>query len=343
MLIGFFKKPVECICYVVKFLDRIWLSESGDVDFLRTFIVEVDKNSPKSLKEVRILIPCKRLEDPECVNKTFSLPGKKYYFNSPEVFSTGEYKIIQEETNCNRFDSYGIINQDGIKNIKVFTSIDYSNYQVGDCSVIRLQLPEGLEKGQSTEMRVRFRITSVLNRITGGVFPNYNVEFPYFSRKYANEIDQLDTNMEIKVKPVLGLSSASFKGGFDVFVYLPSGFDGVSGFDDFFKKKPDFYTIDGKKGHKKREKYLWRLREFLKKKGLAEDTLVGCGQDWLISGTLTREYNQKEAIDLMSRLIPEKIETVNEKLNRNAWLSYVAIFMSIGTALYNLIYFLLNR
>ena len=308
MLIGFFKKPAECECYIVKYIDRIWLSETGDAEVLRTFIVKVDENSPKPLKEVRLSLPFKRVENLEDVNKNCFLSPSECYFNSPETCSTREYKIVREVTQPDRFDNYGIINHDGIKNIKVFSSIDYSSYKVGDCSLIRLRLhpKEGLKKGESTEIRLKFQISSFFDKITTGLFPSYSIELSYFSSRYINEIEQLDKNLEIKVKPVLGLAENQFKGGFDIFLYFPPGFERVTGFNSF-KEKYDVYNIAGKKTSEKRIRLLWRLREFLKQKNLPEDSLSGIGLDMFISGTLTKKYDAEEIIYMMSKKIFNRV------------------------------------
>ena len=339
MLIGFFKKPEECECYIIKYVDRIWLSEIGDAEVLRTFIVKVNENSPKPLREVRLLLPFKRVENLENVTENCFLSPSKYYFNSPEICSTREYKIVHEVIQPARFDSYGIIDHDGIQNIKVFPSIDYSSYKEGDCSVIRLQLPpkEGLKKGECTEIRVKFQISSFFDKITTGLFPNYLVELSYFSSRYINEINQLNRNCEIKVKPVLGLAESQFKGGFDIFLYFPPGFDKVTGFNSF-KEKYDFFNIAGEKTSEKRVKLLWRLREFLKQKKLPEDGLSGIGLDMFISGTLIKKYNAVEIIDMMSKRISPDFWT--RRMNMTTWLSYIAITISVIAMLFTLVFFL---
>lgn len=342
MLIGFFKKPEECECYIIKYIDRIWLSETGDAEILRTFVVKVDENSPKPLKEVRLLIPHKRIENVENVTESCFFSPSKCYFNSPEIYTTREYKIVREVTQPDRFDSYGKINHDGIQNIKVFSSIDYSSYKEGDCSVIRLQIPpkEGLKKGECTEIRVKFQISSFFDKITTGLFPSYLIELSYFSSRYINEINKLDKNSEIKVKPVLGLAESQFKGGFDIFLYLPPGFDKVTGFDPF-KGKYDFFNIAGKKTSEKRVKLLWRLREFLKQRKLPEESLLGIGLDIFISGTLTKKYDMEEVVDKMSKRIPHGFWT--RRLDKSILLSYTAISLSVIAIFLTLLFFYLNR
>lgn len=332
----FFKKPRECECYVIKYVDRIWLSEIGDADVLRTFIVKVNENSPKPLKEIRILLPFKDIENLESVNETCFLPPSQYYFNSSEVASTREYQVIQQVNQSDRFDRFGIINHDGIQNVKVFPLIDYSLYQIGNCLVIRLQFPqkEGLKKGECTEVRLRFQVTSLFNKITTGFFPNYSIELPYFPPQYVNEIDQLDIDkkLEIKVKPILGLAESQFKGGFDIFLYFPPGFEKVTGFNPF-KEKYDSFNIEGKRTSEKKLKLLWRLREFLRQRGSPEDSLTGIGQNILISGTLIKRYDTEDLIDTMSKRLPQnrilRIETYS-----TFWLSCAAIILAFIAILF---------
>jgi len=342
VLIGFFKKPEECECYIIKYVDRIWLSEIGDAEVLRTFIVKVNENSPKPLREVRLLLPFKRVENLEDVTKNCFLSPSKYYFNSPEICSTREYKIVHEVTQPDRFDSYGTINHDGIKNIKVFPSIDYSSYKEGNYSVIRLQLPpeEGLKKGECTEIRLKFQISSLLDKITTGLFPVYLIELSYFSTRYINKINQPNKNLEIKVKPVLGLAESQFKGGFDIFLYLPPGFEKVTGFNPF-KEKYDVFNIAGKKTSEKRVKFLWRLRELLKQKELPENSLSGVGLDISISGALAKKYGAEEVIDTMSKKIPPGFWT--KRMDTAIRLSYTAIALAVITMVLTLFFFYLNR
>ena len=342
MLIGFFKKPAECECYIIKYVDRIWLSEIGDAEVLRTFIVKVNENSPKPLREIRLLLPFKRVENLENVTENCFLSPSKYYFNSPEICSTRKYKIVHEVTQPARFDSYGKINHDGIQNIKVFSSIDYSSYKEGDCSVIRLQLPpeEGLKKGECTEIRVKFQISSFFDKITTGLLPIYLTELSYFSSRYTNEINKLDKNSEIKVKPVLGLAESQFKGGFDIFLYFPLEFYKINGFNPF-KEKYDFFSISGKKTSEKRVKLLWRLREFLKQRNLPEESLSGIGLDISISGTLTKKYDVEEIVDKMSKRIPPGFWT--RRVDKSMLLSYTAIALSVIAMFLSLLFFYLNR
>lgn len=341
MLTGFFTKPAECECCIIKYVDRIWLSEIGDAEVLRTFIVKVDENSPKPLKEVRLLLPFKNVKNLENVTADCFLPPSKCYFNSPEIYSTREYKIVHKVDQHAPFDNYGIINYDGIKNIKVFPSIDYSSYQVDGYSLIRLQLPpkEGLKKGECTEIRLKFQISSLFNKITTGLFPYYSIELSYFSTPPINVLKQLSKTPEIKVKPVLGLVDSQFKGGFDIFLYLPPEFEKVSGFNSF-KEKYDVFNISGKKTSEKRIKLLWRLRELLRRKGLPEDRLSGIGLDISISGTLTKKYDAEEVVDKMSKRIPPGFWT--KRVDKSILLGYTAIALSV-IAIFLTLFFYLNR
>lgn len=323
MLVGFFKKPEKCTCCIIKYVDRIWLSEIGDAEVLRTFVVKVDENSPSPLTEVRILLPFKFIKNIKIVNETCFLPASEYIFNSPEISTKQEYKIVQKPPSLIRSDSFGIINHDGIENIKVFTSFDnYSSYQMGDCTVIRLQFPCDLEKGESTEIRLTFQITSLFTRMTSDEYPIYFVQFTYFSPRYINEVDQLDKKLEIKVRPTLGQDESERRiGGFDTIVYLPPESEEASDFHPY-KKKPDPYNIHGKITPNERIKLIFRLRSFLKEKGLAEDKLTGVGEDVAISGTLKKRH------DATKPLI-NGISVINDRIRNSTFLAYIAIFLAI--------------
>ena len=266
-------------------------------------------------------------------------------FNSPEIYSTREYKIVHKIDQHATFDSYGVINCDGIKNIKVFPSIDYSSYQVEDYSVIRLQLPpkKGLKKGECAEVRLKFHISSLFEKITTGLLPNYLIKFFYFpAPHFINESNyQLyNATSEIKVKPILGLADSQFKGGFDIFLYFPPGFEKVAGFNSF-KKRYDIFNIEGKKAPEKRVKLLWRLRELLKQKDLPEDSLSGIGLGISISGTLTKKYDAEELVDKMSKRIPPGFWT--KRVDKSILLSCTAIALSVISIFLTLLFLYLNR
>lgn len=329
MLIGFFKRPEKCNCCIVKYVDRVWLSEIGDADVLRTFIVKVNENSLSPLTEVRILIPHKYIKNIKIANETCFLPASEYYFNSPHMTSIQEYKIVQKPSSVIRSDNFGIINHDGIENIKIFASLDnYSSYQVGDCTVIRLQFPFGLEKGESTEIRLTFQIISLFTRTSSDENPVYFVPFSYFSPRYINEVDQLDKKLEIGVKPTLGEDKSERRiGGFDTIVYLPPEFIETSEFNAD-KKRPDPYNLHGKKMPEERMRLMFRLRSFLKNKGFPEDKLIGVGQDVTISGTITKRYDATKPLML-------SIGEVDNKIRKSTLFSYFAIILSIISIIYN--------
>jgi len=267
----------------------------------------------------------------------------KCYFNSPEIYTTREYKIVREVTQPEQFNSYGIINHDGIKNIKVFPSVDYSSCRVGNHTLIRLQLPpkDGLKKGESTEIRIKFQVSSFFNKVTTGLFPVYSIELSYFPTLHIDEkIDQPDEKFEIKSKPVLGLAENHFKGGLDIFLYLPPGFEDVTGFNSF-KEKFDVYNIDGEKTSQKRTKFLWRLREFLKDRNLPEDSLLGTGLNVFMSGTFTKKYDAEEVIDTMSKRIPPGFWT--RRIDKSILFGYIAIALAVIAMLTSLFLFFLNR
>lgn len=332
MLVGFFKKPEECECCIIKYVDRIWLSETGDAKILRTFVVEVNKNSKEALKEIRILSPFKYIKNLKPVNETCFLPSSKYYFNSPKVSTKQDYSIVQKPSDTDRFDNFGIITHDGIENIVVFPFLNNcSHYKVGDCTVIRIQLPRDLGKGESTEIRLNFETTSLFTKMTFGESPIYFIQFTYFSPRYIDEVAQLDKKLEIKVKPTLGEDKDQQRiGGFDTILYFPPGFEKASDFHPY-KELVDFYDIQGKKTSDKMLKQIFRLRSILKRdKSLEEDKLTGIGQDIAISGTLTKKHD-------ITKPLLSGIGVVNDKIRKSVSLSYVALTLAIISVILTII------
>lgn len=330
MLIGFFKNQGECSCAIVKYSDRIWLSKSGDGEILRTFVVKVDEKSPEPLREIRLLLPFKYIKDLKSVNETCFMSSSEHHFNSPQSSSTQNYKIIQKPTNPARYDSFGMIDHDGLKGIKVFDfSENCSSYQVGACAVIRLQFPCDLKKGELSEIRLIFRTTSLFTKITNDENPVYIIQFTYFSQDHIDEIDELGRKLEIKVKPTLGKDKLNrWIAGFDSIIYFPSEFEKAS---EFKADKETFslYNIEGKKAPKSTLKLIYRLRSLLKTKGLAVDTLTGIGQELVASGTLKRRYDVTKPLML-------SIEQIDKKIRKNTLFGYIAIILSIASIIYNL-------
>ena len=349
MLIGFFKKPAECECYIVKYVDRIWLSENGDGQILRTVIVKVDTNSTASLNEIRMLLPYKKIIGLDDVCDTcFSSPAKNY-FNSPEIYTTQDYKIIQEPSKPSQLKTFGVIRDDVGENVKVFCRGNLSYFDIADCSVIRYQFPCPVENGNSAEIRIKFQINSLFDRVTSGLTPNYSVDLPYFSADHSHEIQEIDPDkkLQIQVKPILGLEQSNFVGGFDIFLYFPPDFEEISGFEKCFKKKYDTHNIDGKDDSTNRYRCLWRLRDLLKKKGVPENKLVSIGEDIVASGVLAKRYDEKGVLDSLYKktsteleVLKEKIKKFTKKITQANYLSYIAIGIA---ALSILLFFLLKK
>ncbi len=128
------------------------------------------------------------------------------------------------------------------------------------------------------------------------------------------------------------MAESQFKGGFDIFLYFPPGFEKVTGFNPF-KEKYDSFNIEGKRTSEKKLKLLWRLREFLRQRGSPEDSLTGIGQNILISGTLIKRYDTEDLIDTMSKRLPQnrmlRIETYS-----TFWLSCAAIILAFIAILF---------
>jgi len=88
MLIAFFKshEDKDCDCEIAKFVDRIWIEESGAIKCIRTFIIYVRKDSPKPLTDIRMLMPFHQTPELYCISDTCL--NESYLFNKSQ-FSTG--------------------------------------------------------------------------------------------------------------------------------------------------------------------------------------------------------------------------------------------------------------
>jgi len=344
-MIGIFKKPERCNCFIKKYVDRIWISENGDADILRTLILEVKKGSLDPLNEIRILSPYKYIKSLELVNETCFLPSSEFHFNSPEINTKKDYKVVQKLPDVLRNDSYGMIDHDGIKNIKVFNAINNSIYQVGECTVIRLQFPVPLIEGDTTEIRLKFRVNLFLQKPTTSIFSVYNVHFEYFSNKYIDEVDQLDDNLQIMFGSTLKKAdeSAREEAGFDIIIYLPLKFERVSGFENFYKCKPDFYNIQGKKDFE-RTKIMFSLSHLLKIGDKPKYKEVGVGENIEINGTFVRSYDEKAALSSLKDLVPKTLDDIirkQEELDKKIKTSNRLAYLAIAIGIISLILYLL--
>lgn len=336
MLTGFYKNNAdnECQCQVVKFSDRIWFDEAGTASFLRTFVLRVLDTSPIPLSEVTMLVPAKKLLNVSNMNDTCF--DDEYFFNSSFLRTTSSYKII-EKPKTGSYGSYGLIEDDGIKNIIVFVGEESQPKvtQVGRCNLVRFKFPRPINHGEHIELRLSFKVASLFDNLTpDDLVPEFSFMLVYFSRSCSEEIMIIGNHNEIDIVPTLG--GPDNKGGFDVWVYLPNNFIMVSGFDEA-SRKPSRRTIDGKEEGESKFKIGWKLRHLLRRLGLPPTTLVnnGLGSVFELTGQIKKRYDSvfdlKKLCNSTDKIpyIDDKIHVLKKEAKLSRILAIIAIIFAI--------------
>jgi hypothetical protein len=252
MLVAFFKSHTEreCECNVVKFVDRIWIDKSGNLSCIRTFIVNLSKNS-KPLTEIRMLVPFRKIAELDDISETCLLDD--YLFNN-QHFSTGGYAI--KSLDIDRTN--GIVHYDFFET-EVYTTNLIKSFDCPknpNCRIISVNMKTApINHDEFRLIRLKFKITSVLDE----VFPRvYNLELNYFdNRSVSGTYDVLEIkSLEI---PVMKLSDPNNKkGGFDIFVHLPEDLSSTN-FNALTQTTSD-HLPDGTISKKRIQKFIWRAR-----------------------------------------------------------------------------------
>ncbi len=333
MLIGFLKNPKDsCECKVIKFVDRIWfLNKDGDVEILRSVVVE-NTGQVGELSSIYMLVPFRNIIGTKLKNHTCF--DRNNYFNSISVNTTHKYKIIKHPLNDDSVGDFGIINHDGIENIKVFMNLKEPDTlldiwgvrsqrnRLWEASIIEYKLPTGhfLKPKEKTEFRIFFKVTSLLAKVKESDYSKLEVFIKYlFGVRYKLELDILNPNKNKEIKIIPTLQGDSFPGGFDIILYLPKDFKRLSGFENRTKEPYyDEHKSNGKKGDSKVEKYIFRARDFFKDKNV-----IGINDEININGVLEKEVTSIELL------------TTSKRSNVLGWLALsIAIFGLILTLLF---------
>lgn len=323
MLIGFFKdKDETCSCIIEKFTDRVWITNTdGDTRVLRSFVLE-NKDSTSitgEFSKISFVVPYRNVLELRLLNKMCF--DENLFFNLPQIHSTQTYNIKKMPNLDGKSDDYGIIDNDGISDIKVFLAakLDCTQLQsrYGVCSIIEVVLPSGitLKPGEKTEFRLSFLINSLLDKIDSAttLTPRREIVINYFQGYgYKREIGYLGKTNEVKLLPLYNKETTS--GGIDIFIYVNSLLEKVDGFENKFKPSwHDKYDVDGKEGLTDWEKYLFRPRHIY-----PEKDMIGMGDEVSIIGKFVEKYDVKGAITNISSVvekIDDKVEDVYQKTN----------------------------
>lgn len=307
MLICFLKGDTEenAKCEIVKFWDRIWLREDGDLEVLREVNFKVEEDSPCSISEIGLLIPSTDVEEIE--NRTSTAFDHDNIFNGVKA-KLLKYKIHQEAKT---------VDNDGLMGVKPRAE-EITKMGIGDTTLLNVSLSEPINLGEIGMIRLFFRLPSRLNMTSAGV-GSLKLEY-FFGSKFPREVPLLKRR-EIPAYPIFDLDKKL--GGFDIHLYLPPKWEVIDrsrGDPDTGKAEPD-----GSEGEVK-SMIKWKARE-----------LVENSQELLTSEkNLPRLHPKIKTSEFSDILRGVKNDTENSaKMSRRA--EYIAIISIILSILFSIL------
>lgn len=304
MLICFLKGDTEANanCEIVKFWDRIWLREGGDLEVLREVNFKVEEDSPCSISEIGLLIPSTDVGEIE--NRTSTAFDHDNIFNSLKA-KILKYKIHLEDKT---------VDNDGLIAVKPRAE-ENTEMVVGDTTLLNVSLSEPINHGEIGMIRLFFRLPSRLIMTSAGV-GSVTLEY-FFGSKFPREVTILKRK-EIPAYPILDPDKKF--GGFDIQLYLPPNWeisDPAGGEPATGKAEPD-----GSEGKVKRL-IMWKARE------LVENPL-----ELLTSEKNLPRLHPKIKTPLLSDTLIKAEENTEAsiKMSRDAWyISIISIIVAIGS------------
>ncbi len=263
MLIGFLKYPPGCDVRIIKFVDRIWLKEDSSAEILRRFVLEVDSNSPDHLESITCLVPGSKMS--ELQDRSYMGADRAYYFNM--IFTSGPITVKSEVKD----QTPGLVDMDGIEDVLTFRKAaprDLSSQPLAVYQSVRYTFPRRIKKGERVQVILYFRSKDLINDITpvgiGGKI--YAIDIPYFKTAglaYDEYMKTVGSDPPcVKICKYYGKNeTGGYKGGFDIFLYLPPNFTYQDINPPGFEMQPDQYLSDGSEGTDTYSKLIWRMRK----------------------------------------------------------------------------------
>lgn len=230
---------------IVYYGDRIWLSDDGGAQVMRTFIVEVSEKSTHPLKKFCFLVP-RPINNLENLSRFSTDPA--YPFNE-EGRMTGEIKVIDEhKVIFDDFDCYV-----GHKH-----SISPRFYE--GTTGVNIDLRDKPTPLGSRELfLLKFDVSRLIERL-----PNANIFRLYYFCPERCRRDAFSTlSHNYSVVPVVPIYNPQTRqGGFDIFVYAPPTQEVQSVIGKYSHAEMNF-NYKGESLPRKRSGILWHLREII--------------------------------------------------------------------------------
>lgn len=243
MLVSFYRDPEteKSKVKIIKFADRIFVSEEGDLDCHREIYFKLEEGE---LRKFYLLTNEKALTDLE--DFTDSFLDEEY---SPNLRSSGEYKLINKENRLFAMDFIDEIYALPIKSIQ--------SSKVKKCENVEIIFEHPVKGPIVFALRFSFRISGKCERLPE---EKYHLKLSYFEgRDCRDACDLLDVpRREIKVVTILEMPSK--KGGFDVLVHLPKGAKQPEASEKYHKSRSKLDKSGASTDQ--RYQFIWHFREF---------------------------------------------------------------------------------
>lgn len=316
MLLCYFTPATESASRsrILSYCDRIWLEPDLTATIHRTFILEVLPESKAPLSEIRMLLPFASSAVTNLKGLNDTAFNADWYFNSPALRASREYGITKKLTSDR--ESFGIIDDDGIKDIKVFRGnlAVPSQFALKNSTVIVFRFENRLEPGEKTQYRLSFDISGFGKRSETQLANYYELRY-FDSPKFREEVAFQPADNLVPFYLVPGQTA----GGFSVLLYSPPGFDRVQGFDHAEESR-DPIGPDTKEA-RERTKCVWQLSDIW---DLQQPTEVKLEREFSLRGTFGRRIDT----DLLGGL--EKLKKrVDEQKKEIRFATIVAIVGAI--------------
>jgi len=322
MLVAFYKDfgAEQTVVKVIKFGDRIWVNEDGDIECHREIFLDLSEGN---LRKIFMLTSFRHIVEPEDMTDTFL--KEDYSVNKK---SSGEYKLVNVAKK--------LFSVDYIDNIYAVPIRSFQTSLIGDCSYLEVIFNQEIQAPIKFAMRLKFKVNSLAEKLEED---NYLLKLNYFhSRACENECNALNVyEREIKAKTILDMKTRS--GGFDILIHLPYGAKNI---DPSEKCHRTQNTLDagGKEGPYRHE-CIWHMREFHDNEvGKEIGTNSGSGYEFriiynMISFTERMSEFRKELME-ENKLLKEDIgnlrsnnETLHEKVRKGEKLQIISIIVAL--------------
>ncbi len=318
MLIGYQANDINCKCKIVKHVDRIWVDDVGNALIMRKFFIEVKQDSKAKLESVNMSLPVSNIFDLEDYSE--SGLDKDNFFN--QRFTGGELEVVKLPEPLTQPFPFGLVNADGIHNIRVYTEnapANYSAVSIGKGSRIFYRFPEPVNPGDTVQVILAFKTNLVCSDMSAGPRSSkvFWISLPYFTtrKEYTELLSLIQGKPFIPVckyvKEIPGEERPKYVGGFDIFLYLyPNFFPRSDTFSYDYRIQPDTRLIDGAEGQK-RNKLIWRLR-YLDKDKQSIEFITGECPEILIKGVIMSPEPTIQTI----QNIEDKLITTSDTLSQ---------------------------